>query len=118
MIGHLTKNGKMKGNSGVPHLVDVECSIIKVLPSRIKLFSDMSSLVHAREFTGGNVAAWRKTIKNFCNLVCNESLIVMNNFQVTFFVRTDNKFFSIYNKNILTSSVTNLQILWVHCYDT
>ena len=30
MIGHLTKDGKMKGNSGVPHLVDVECSIIKV----------------------------------------------------------------------------------------
>ncbi len=30
MIGHLTKDGKMKGNSDVPHLVDVECSVVKL----------------------------------------------------------------------------------------
>jgi len=69
MIGHLTKGGKMKGNADVAHLVDVECSIVKVLSSRIALFEDMSSLVVAREMTEGNLAVWKGAIKNFCDLV-------------------------------------------------
>jgi len=36
MIGHLTKDGHMKGNSDVPHLVDVECSITKLKDPKIK----------------------------------------------------------------------------------
>ena len=71
MIGHLTKAGKMKGNADVAHLVDVECSIMKVLPSRINLFEDMSSLVHARKLTEGNLSAWKGAVKNFCDLVPN-----------------------------------------------
>jgi KaiC/GvpD/RAD55 family RecA-like ATPase len=42
MIGHLTKDGKMKGNSDVAHLVDVECSIIKVHTGNMKSFEGMS----------------------------------------------------------------------------
>jgi len=42
MIGHLTKAGKMKGNSGVSHLVDVECSIIRVHTGNMKSFDGLS----------------------------------------------------------------------------
>ena len=40
MIGHLTKDGKMKGNSDVPHLVDIECSLTKLLDPKIKNLVD------------------------------------------------------------------------------
>jgi len=37
MTGHLTKDGKMKGTTDVPHLVDVECHIIKPKNPKIKI---------------------------------------------------------------------------------
>jgi len=44
----LTKAGLMKGNSGVPHLVDVECSIIKVHTANMKSFDGISFVEHIR----------------------------------------------------------------------
>jgi len=35
MTGHLTKDGKMKGNADVAHLVDVECSIVRLKLSTV-----------------------------------------------------------------------------------
>jgi len=49
MIGHLTKDGKMKGNSGVPHLVDVECSIINVHTANMKSWDGIRFVEQIRD---------------------------------------------------------------------
>jgi len=44
MIGHLTKDGKLKGNADVGHLVDVECSVKKLTDPKIKSFDGLSDI--------------------------------------------------------------------------
>jgi len=49
MIGHLTKDGKMKGNADVAHLVDVECSIIKVHTKNMRSWDGIDFVEHLRD---------------------------------------------------------------------
>lgn len=49
MIGHLTKDGKMKGNADVAHLVDVECSIIKVHTKNMRSWDGIDFIEQIRE---------------------------------------------------------------------
>jgi len=48
MIGHLTKDGKLKGNADVGHLIDVECSLTKLVTPKIKDIHSLSNLEQIR----------------------------------------------------------------------
>jgi hypothetical protein len=68
MIGHLTKDGKMKGNSGVPHLVDVECSIIKVHTGNMHSF-DGIEVAELCKKNAQTPAQYRQAMQKFTDLI-------------------------------------------------
>ncbi|MBT6047304.1 AAA family ATPase [candidate division WWE3 bacterium] len=67
MIGHLTKDGKMKGNADVAHLVDVECSIIRVHTGNMKSFDGLSLSVAIKERVETN-AQYKAGMQRICDL--------------------------------------------------
>ncbi|HUX61385.1 MAG TPA: hypothetical protein VMV32_08740 [Ignavibacteriaceae bacterium] len=72
MIGHLTKAGLMKGNSGVPHLVDVECSIIKVHTANMRSFDGLTFSESSKKLIQENnldKAQYRAAMEKLCMLV-------------------------------------------------
>jgi len=68
MIGHLTKDGKMKGNADVAHLVDVECSIIKVHAGNMKSWDGLT-LSNSIEKIAESSAVYKKGMKSICEHV-------------------------------------------------
>jgi len=68
MIGHLTKDGKMKGNADVAHLVDVECSIIKVHTGNMRSLDGLSLSDSTKE-QALNQAHYKQAMQRVCEFI-------------------------------------------------